>query len=400
MKRIAIGALISAALVLAWLPSLRLLTTPSADQIWESFGIADACASQPARLGWLGSGSPAPGAGMFTPSLAAQILVQLSCRLSRLTPLLPLQAALLLGQALTLALAWLSCRWAGFRQDTSLLAGFLIATAPCAFSRIGHLGLASLIPVIPTLITALQLHRALLQPRPWPWPRMVGIGLLGGLLSWPSQDYYVVFSLLLLGASLLLHLLVSSGSDLRLGPPLRQLGQGALVLAGYGAVVLLLYLPKILATGEAGPPGPWGAPRFASEQFLYGLLPLTWWIPPPWVPSTLEALRASGIDTGSESYFWSSGSLLIPISWIAAIRRLAQPARNDPDRRFLALLLLLTSALGLLVMTMGGLGTLFAALLTPVLRSLNRFTVYVYGAALLYLVAEFDLWLRHRDRTH
>ncbi|MFM7313381.1 MAG: hypothetical protein ACKO0M_09475, partial [Cyanobium sp.] len=67
------------------------------------------------------------------------------------------------------------------------------------------------------------------------------------------------------------------------------------------------------------------------------------------------------------------------------------------DQTFLALLLLLCTALGLLVMTMGGLGTLFAAFVSPVLRSLNRFTVFVYGASVLLLVSECELWLRHRQ---
>jgi len=49
------------------------------------------------------------------------------------------------------------------------------------------------------------------------------------------------------------------------------------------------------------------------------------------------------------------------------------------------------------VMTMGGLGTLFAVFVSPVLRSLNRFTVFVYGASVLYLMADFDLWLQRRD---
>ena len=62
------------------------------------------------------------------------------------------------------------------------------------------------------------------------------------------------------------------------------------------------------------------------------------------------------------------------------------------------MLLLLVSAIGLLCMTMGGLGTLFAVLVSPVLRSLNRFSVFVYGAAVLYMAAEFDIWLQRRDQ--
>ena len=88
---------------------------------------------------------------------------------------------------------------------------------------------------------------------------------------------------------------------------------------------------------------------------------------------------------------------MIPVAWLVAIRRLVQPTQGDQDRRFMAVLVLFVSALALLCMTIGGLGTLFAALVTPVLRSLNRFTVFVYGAAVLYMVAEFDVWMQQRE---
>jgi hypothetical protein len=64
--------------------------------------------------------------------------------------------------------------------------------------------------------------------------------------------------------------------------------------------------------------------------------------------------------------------------------------------RFFASLLALVSVLGLLWMTMGGLGTIFAVVVSPVLRSLNRFTVFVYGASLLLLVSVLDAQLQAR----
>ena len=414
-------ALVAGLVVLAWLPTLQALQTTTADQVWESYGIAQSCLPQPDQLGWLGGVTPAAEGTLFAPSLPGRWLLQSACQLAQSSALNPLQAYLLIGQGLTLLLALISCRWAGFSQSAALLAGLLLATAPCAFSRVGHLGLAVLIPVIPVLVACLLLHRQMLDPTPQRRSQARGAlisGALAALLSCPAQDYYVAFAVLLLMATYGLVMLLDTTRTLSLQALALPAWRGAVFVMGFAAVVVLLYTPKLLMAGLPGPPASWSAPRAAIEQFRYGLLPFTWVIASPWVDATKAALQQAGINTGFESYFWSTGSLLIPISWIAAIRRLAQPAPatsdppqgqegwwqhprrlNDQDRRFLALLLLLVSAIGLLCMTMGGLGTLFAAVVTPVLRSLNRFTVFVYGAAVLYLMAEFDLWMQGRGQT-
>lgn len=391
---------------LAWWPSIRQLADPLADQVGENFGIAATCSSPPYQLGWFG-GAVTGGANLWGASLPGILLAQAGCRLSIGLELTPLQSYLLVGQLLTVVMAALACRWIGFTRCTALLAGLFIATAPCAFSRVGggHIGLSVLLPVLPALVACLQLRRTMLSTLPS--GRVLGTGAIACLLTVPCQDYYTVFSLLLLGASLaLLLLLLSADLD-----QLRSLAiRGSLFMAGFVAMLVLLFLPKLLAAFVpvgVGVPTSWSTVRLAIDQFRYGLLPLTWFIPSHQVMTTLATLRAAGIETGSESFFWSTGSLLIPIAWLGAIRRLAQPAiiqrRSDStgfvdaDRRFLAVLLLLTSAIGLLVMTMGGLGTLFAATVTPVLRSLNRYTVFVYGASLLFLLAEFDLWRLRRQ---
>lgn len=407
-KTWALAALLIGLVVLAWLPSLQLLGQPSADQIWESFGIAEACVATPTNLGWLSANSSVAGQGLFTLSLPGQTLLWLSCQLSRLSTLQLLQAFLLIGQLLTLLLAAVSCRWIGMRPESSAIAALMLATAPCGFSRAGHLGLSVLIPVLPTLAACVQQRRELLKAAP-AW-QTFGMGALACALCFPFQDYYVVFSLLILSTCLGFQLLVLTSHSLKIQTLRVAAQRGGLFMTGFVVLLVVLFLPKLLAAGADGVLALWSTPRLAAEQFRYGLLPLTWFIPSPWVPATLEALSSSGINTASESYFWSTGSLLIPFGWMAAVRRLAQqplalsstPAGNalqDADRRFLALLLLLVTALGLMCMTMGGLGTLFAATVSPVLRSLNRFTVFVYGAAVMYLLAEFDFWLRHREQT-
>jgi hypothetical protein len=57
---------------------------------------------------------------------------------------------------------------------------------------------------------------------------------------------------------------------------------------------------------------------------LYGLLPFTWLIPPPWIEAVNQAFVQSGVATGTESYWLSSGSLLIPIVWLVGLWQLAR----------------------------------------------------------------------------
>ncbi len=404
-------------IVLIWLPSLQLLGSPVADQVWENYSIGQACLAQPDQLGWLGAASPQVAATLFEPSLPGRWLLQLACGLGRVSSLHPLQSYLLVGQGFTWLLAVISCRWLGFSRAASWVCGLLLAAAPCAFSRIGHLGLAVLIPIVPVLAACLQLRRQMMGPVQPGWRKHGAVLLSGGLaalLSFPAQDYYVAFAVLVLIATYGLLLLLATTVSIELRPLAPPVLRGGLFLFAYGVVVILLFTPKLLAAGLPGPPAGWGALRSPVEQFRYGLLPFTWLIASPWVDATRAALQQAGIETFSESYFWSTGSLLIPIGWVFALRRLAKPCTphdemvpprfwgarlSDRDRRFCALLLLLVSGLGLLCMTMGGLGTLFALWVTPVLRSLNRFTVFVYGAAVLYLLAEWDLWMQRHDRS-
>jgi hypothetical protein len=116
-----------------------------------------------------------------------------------------------------------------------------------------------------------------------------------------------------------------------------------------------------------------------------------------------QAFVQGGVPTGTESYWRSSGSLLIPIAWLVGLWQLARRRSGDepPDGQsraipFFALLLGLVTFLGLFWMSMGGMGTLFAVFVSPVLRSLNRYTVFVYGASVLLLASLLDASLRRR----
>ena len=400
------AVLVASLAALVWIPTLLRLARPSSDQVWERFGLTMACQPQLFQLGWLGEGNATQSLGAFTGSLPSVAVQWISCKIALLTGLDPLQALLIPGLLLSFVLADLSCRLAGFRRVTSLATAFLITTAPCSLSRVGHLSLAMHWSVIPGLLACHALWRAMAR-RESPL-KLLGAGALACLLCLPSQEYHVFFVLLLLASSFAVLLLLATLHVSTIGGMAAIVGRGALFTAGFLAILLLLFHGKLAAVGlESGlPPAFWSAPRHASEQFKYGLLPFTWIIPPPWVSVVRDGLVNAGIPTYSESYFWSTGSLLIPIAWIVAIRTIAgNPSHAPPPRarglgrsdlRFFALLLALTTFLGLFWMTMGGAGTLLA-LLNPTLRSLNRFTAFEYGASVLMLTALLDRVISRRS---
>jgi hypothetical protein len=388
----------------AWIPTLLSLRSVSADQVLEGFFLGSACQADRFQLGWVAEATPAANMGGLTGSLPAGLVSWLTCQLSLHSSLNPPQALLLLGLLLTFCLALATSSRAGFRLDTSLVVAFVITTAPCSFSRIGHLSLAMIWPIIPGLLACHGLWRAM-QAQRIAWP-VLGAGALAGLFCFPAQDYYIVFLILQILVCFALLLFLATTRTIELACLGRIAGSGVLFVLGFVAVMVGAESPNLLAVvvgSAAGPPGSWVMPRSPNEQFLYGLLPFTWLIAPPWIEAVNQAFLQAGVMTGSESYWRSSGSLLIPISWLVALWQLARPrpSPQSPDWQpsaivFFALLLGLVTVLGLFCMTMGGLGTLFAVFVSPVLRSLNRYTVFVYGASVLLLGSLLDASLRRR----
>ena len=178
------AVLVASLAALAWIPTLLVLARPSSDQVWERFGLTMACQSQQFHLGWLGETASQQSLGAFTSSLAAIPPQWIGCKLAFLTGLDPLHAFLIPGLLLTFVLADLSCRLAGFRRFTALATAFLITTAPCSLSRVGHLSLAMLWTVIPGLLACHALWRAMAcRRRPLP---ILGAGALASLLCQPS----------------------------------------------------------------------------------------------------------------------------------------------------------------------------------------------------------------------
>ncbi|MBM5801250.1 MAG: hypothetical protein FJ077_10550 [Cyanobacteria bacterium K_DeepCast_35m_m2_023] len=391
---------------LFWLPSLQDVATPEADQVFHYFWFSVACRAGEVSLGSLGgTASAGQPEGLFALSLLAKLQQDLSCRLASRVELNPAQVYLLGALLILVVLSYISARQAGFSHRARLLMVFTLATAPCSFSRLGHLDQTVLIAVAPTLMACWQLRCQMVRAvNSSISQRVLLSGFMAAAMTYPAQEYYVVFSVLLVTTLAAITWLELSAKV----PSLRELWRPSLVailfMAGFLLMLALAFLPKLLAVSSAGPPRLWMTPRLATEQLLYGLMPMTWFVPPNVVEPVRAALRDAGFAVQLESYFWSAGSLLIPIALVAAVRCLMVPVPvrllpMEQRRRFFARLLLVVVFLALVVMTIGGLGTLFATFVSPVLRSLNRFTVFVYGAAVVYLISECDCWCC-RETTH
>jgi hypothetical protein len=403
-------------IALCWLPSFITLSRPTADQIYHNFGLEALCRPGLHDIGWAAGVSSSPFAGLFSPGVLAFLHQRAACWLSVFLPVNGLQGYLVLGLLLTFVCSYVACRLIGLAPFTSSLASALMVTAPCALSRIGHIDQVPLAPVLPTFAACIVFSR-LLQRRA-PTGICILLGLLLGLLSFPSQEYYAFFSLLILFCFAALQLIIRSTLRLELDGLALTLAKPILFVIAYFAVFALLFLPRVVAGLFSELPASWITPRYPIEQYLYGLQPMMLLIPPQLIDVVINQLRSNGIAASTEAFGWSMGSLWIPLASLLSARRLAQGpqapqddlrgallspnALTSRDLRVLALLVLLTLLLALLWMTSGGVGTLIAVYVSPVLRSLNRFTVYVYGISVLYLVSELDVWLtsqRHPARS-
>ena len=202
--------------VLAWIPTAQGLAQPSADQVAEQFALGNSCGAARFDLGWLGDGAGgvSGGVSVFGGAVLQGWLNRISCLLAFATGISPLQGFLIAGLSLTFILAVLACRLGGFRSDTSLLAGFLLTTAPSSFSRVGHPSLTPLWAVVPALMACHSLWKAMGQPAAakgrYGWLALVSTGALSAVLCYPGQEYNVFFTVLLLLASYALLLLLST----------------------------------------------------------------------------------------------------------------------------------------------------------------------------------------------
>jgi len=393
--------------LMVWREGFTILSSSSGDLAAEHYFIDRTCQANNYWPGWpINPNNNGAALGNFAPNIALYAIFFSSCKLSLITRANSLQTFLATGITMTLSLGYIACRAADLSKFTSLFSAISVTTAPCAISRLGHLSLSQLWPVLPTISCCLIIvngHKIARHPKQWIGAlKGYGLGCLLGTLAFPGQDYYIIFgSALVASCATWKCSCPKKSSD---GDPLEETGSNWATLislaisTGFISINLLVLTSKILL---------WTIPSWASEatrrlpseQFSYGFWPLALGQSPIYNSFLSQRLEESGIIL-NESPFASSGSLLIIIAAIIAISRLrrqalpksaSRPKKSGDLLSAASVVFLISLAIALLCTSAGSFGTLFAVFISPQLRALNRFLPYLYAPAVVVVA----LWLEN-----
>lgn len=279
---------------------------------------------------------------------------------------------------------WVLCRIGVSRWTASALA-VLYALLPYHSARGGqHLFLATyqFVPLGVWLAWTVLRKEALFEQRPsgrlrflsWTSVRTAVVAVLVGL----SGVYYVVFTLVLLGAAGV----VALG-----GRHWRSAAQAAAVGLVLVACVVASLAPALLFRAEYGA-NERVADRLAYESELYALSPVAMVLPTPdhrfapFAEITASYLSRTPVPSESSSValglIGTVGFVLLLLRALATLARLQRPADDDGRADHLAFFALVA----LIMATIGGGGLLLATFVTPEVRAWNRISVVVAFLAL------------------
>lgn len=274
--------------------------------------------------------------------------------------------------------AYAVLRWLGATVPAAIACAVLFAVSPYALLRgETHLTLAAFpVPLAAWLVLAVGRGQPLLRSRRT-------LLLAGGaclVVASTGSLYFPLFTLVLLGA-------VAAGRRLSAGD--REAVRTAAAVAGAIAVVgALNLLPTLVYAAEHGR-NDVVAQRFPSESEFHGLklaqlvLPVEGHRIGP-LAELRERYGSTAIPPHpTESYSATLGAVgTAGLAWLVAVLVMgavsAGRSRIDGRHRLLAGVTLVA----LLVGTMGGLGSIFAYVVTPQLRGWNRISVFILFFAL------------------
>ena len=396
--------------LIAWIP--RLLTPPNAqdgDMLFEQTAQQILCGVGPIT-GWpINDEAIGETLGTFAPTLPMYLVARSACTMADVLPVNGLQAFLIIGIGLTVLITYVASRAVGLGIRPSLLISYGLATAPSSFSRFGHLQLSQLWAVMPCIaVCALLIARENYPSNTRGRFDRAGFAGLGmGALSFTGQEYYGVFSILCVmachavgcamsarEANKRLHL--SNAESAEKHTYINRF-QYTKIAAGYAtAMVAYLTSKQIL----------WNIPewahqatgRSATEQFMYGFWPSNIITSPLINRGLREVFTTRNHLPVTETPFNSSSGILVIAALALSLHCWIKGARSGRDcglknEEFVMAfggVLITTIAIACIVATSGGLGTLFAVLVSPQLRALNRITPYFYCAALVICAIRFD----------
>lgn len=400
-----VGLFTLAICLLAWRGGFEALSQASGDSLADKYFIERTCKSSNYWPGWPEQPNKiGQSIGNFAPNIALYSANKAACNSSQLLPLNSMQTFLTIGISLTLALGYAACRLASIGKFTSIFCAISMATAPCAFSRLGHLSLSQLWPVLPSVacsVAIISLYQHRIPVPKWGSAKYIGIGAAFGTLAFAAQDYYAIFGSALVASSMGWRVLGPQQLWERENNTKRsEKNQNKIsaIAIGMGFIgVNLLILASKLAIWQIPTWAQDSTTRSPSEQFLYGFWPMALFDSPIVSQSLREALQQSGIAI-TETPFLSQGSFLIFVATIISICSLSRRNLSKMEAKTLIInkaactVFLISILISLLCATPGSAGTLFAVFISPQLRALNRFMPYIYGPAILVI----GLWLEEK----
>lgn len=286
---------------------------------------------------------------------------------------------------LTAMAAFWFIRLLGVSRIVAFVFALLYAFTPAHFIHgQPHLALAMLfvVPLFAALIMKLLDDQALWPRRasgatwnPLTWATPGTMGTLAILaLTGTTSSYYAVFGLILMTVAVGLTLLRRRW----------RRAMGAVVaMAGLIFVMLVNMAPDILYT-RSMPPSPAAFERLPAESEMYSLKLASLLFPTPWHP--IGALSRFRLDYNATFPYPGESPTLGVVAAVGFVFLLALPLalafRRGPvsdhgplgqHQRHLALL----TFAGFLFGTFGGLGTVFALLVSPEIRGWNRIVAYL-----------------------
>jgi phosphoglycerol transferase len=303
--------------------------------------------------------------------------------------------------AAALAAAWF-VRAVGGSRLVAFGVGILYAFTPYHFVRgQAHLSLSMyfVVPLFAGLLMKVLADRPVWARRAgsstrnvlaWVTPTSLGTLVVVGLLG-TTSSYYSVFGLLLASVVLAVTLLQRRWSA--------AIGLVA-AMAALVAVMVINMAPDILYARSV-PPSPSGFARHTVDSELYALKFTQLLLPTPWHPlGALADFRNSYDDTFPNPAEYPAlgivGAIgfvfLLALPLVLILRRAAVPEHGPFDRtqQHLALLTWVAFLLG----TTGGLGTMFALVVSPDIRAWNRIAIYIALFGLTAIALLIDQLLR------
>lgn len=298
-----------------------------------------------------------------------------------------------IGSFATIAIAsYVVLRMFGVATSLSVAGAVIYAIIPYHFLRLSHLFLASYVtvPIAVGLAYYAWLRGTGIQP-PWQGWRRVLL-FVGAVIVGSAGVYYAAFACLLLGVSAV----NATFARKSIRGPLPGLGWIVFI----GVVVLLNVSPHLMHSFSKGAVASATITRSPGESELYSLRPSLLVLPTPAHRSaTLAAIgdRYSQtmvlVNENRSAALGILGSVGLLVLLAVAWRRLASKdiGLSEIDTWF-ATQTIVVIAVG----TFGGLGALFAFMVSPALRGYNRISVVISFLATAMLLLWAQRWLHRR----